>query len=164
MMNTNVNAGVNILESLLCNEVLVCSVLAYFLAQFIKIFTTLYREKTFDFKRLLGAGGMPSSHSSSVCALAFSVARVMGVGSPVFALCVVLAGVVMYDATGVRREAGTHAKMLNQIIKDIFSGDPVYAQTALKELIGHTPMQVVMGALLGTVIGLFFPSLAPLFA
>ena len=154
----------NYIKDLLCNEVLICSVVAYFIAQILKIFTTLYREKSFDIKRLLGSGGMPSSHSSTVCALTFSFARVWGVASPGFALCFILSAIVMYDATGVRREAGAHAKMLNQMVKDLFSGDPDYAQTALKELIGHTPLQVIMGALLGIVIGLFFPPLAPLFA
>ena len=153
----------DIIKDLLCNDVLVCSVLAYAIAQILKVFTTLYKEKEFKIAQVLSSGGMPSSHSSTVCALAFSIARVQGVGSPLFALCVVIAGVVMYDATGVRQEAGKHAKMLNQIIKDLFSGNSDYTHS-FKELIGHTPLQVVMGALLGIVIGLFFPSLAPLFA
>lgn len=154
----------NIIKDLLSNDVLVCSVIAYLLAQILKLFTGFYKEKHFDFHRLWASGGMPSSHSSTVCALAFSYARVIGVALPGFAICVVLAGIVMYDATGVRRAAGEHAKVLNQIVSDLFSGNPEYSEKALKELIGHTPLQVVMGALLGTVIGLFMPSLAPLFA
>jgi acid phosphatase family membrane protein YuiD len=89
---------------------------------------------------------------------------VLGVGSPLFAFSVVVAGIVMYDATGVRRAAGEQAKVLNHIVADLFSGNADYSEKALKELIGHTPLQVVMGALLGTLIGLFFPSLAPLVA
>lgn len=154
----------DILKGLVSNDILVCSVLGYLIAQILKLFTGFYKEKHFDFKRLWGSGGMPSSHSSSVCALAFSCARVLGVQSPLFAFSVVLAGIVMYDATGVRRAAGEHAKVLNQIVADLFSGNPEYSEKALKELIGHTPLQVLMGALLGTLIGLFMPSLAPLVA
>lgn len=154
----------DIIKSLIANDVLVCSVIGYLLAQILKLFTDAYKEKRFDFRRMLASGGMPSSHSAAVCALAFSYARVAGVASPVFAVCVVLAGIVMYDATGVRRAAGEQAKLLNQIVAELFSGNPEYSEKALKELIGHTPLQVVMGALLGTVIGLFMPSLAPLVA
>lgn len=154
----------DILKGLVSNDILVCSVLGYLSAQILKLFTGFYKEKHFDFKRLWGSGGMPSSHSSSVCALAFSCARVLGVQSHLFAFSVVLAAIVMYDATGVRRAAGEHAKVLNQIVADLFSGNPEYSEKALKELIGHTPLQVVMGALLGTMIGLFMPSLAPLVA
>ncbi|MBQ8351735.1 MAG: divergent PAP2 family protein [Clostridia bacterium] len=154
----------NVLKELIANDILVCSVLAYLIAQILKLFTGVYKEKHFDFKRLWGSGGMPSSHSSAVCALAFSCARVLGVGDPMFAFSVVLAGIVMYDATGVRRAAGEHAKVLNQIVADLFSGKPEYSEKALKELIGHTPLQVVMGAILGTLIGLFLPSFGPLVA
>ena len=154
----------NIIKDILSNDVLVCSVLGYLIAQLLKLFTGAYKEKHFDFHRIWASGGMPSSHSSAVCALAFSYARVVGVDAPGFAICVVMAGVVMYDATGVRRAAGEHAKVLNHIVADLFSGNPEYSEKALKELIGHTPLQVVMGALLGTAIGLFLPSLAPLFA
>ncbi len=147
-----------ILKNVLRNDMLMCAMIAYFVAQFFKLFTILYKERRLDFRYLWSSGGMPSSHASSVSALAFSCARVCGVASPYFAICFVLAGVVMYDATGVRRAAGEHAKLLNHIISDLFSGKPEYAQKALKELIGHTPLQVVMGAILGTVIGLFMPS------
>ena len=150
-----------IIKDLLRNDMFVCAIVAYMLAQLFKIFTTTYREKEFHFSQLWGSGGMPSSHSSTVCAMTFSCARVYGVADPVFAICIVLSGVVMYDATGVRRAAGEHAKMLNHMIADLFSGNPDYAQKALKELIGHTPLQVAMGALLGILIGLFFPSLSP---
>ena len=153
-----------ILKDILRNDILICSVLGYLIAQILKVFTALYKDRHIDFRRLWGSGGMPSSHSSTVCALAFSCARVLGVASPLFAFSVVLAGIVMYDATGVRRAAGEQAKVLNHIVADLFSGNPEYSQKALKELIGHTPLQVVMGALLGTLIGLFFPSLAHLVA
>ena len=154
----------NIFKDLISNDILICSVVGYLLAQILKVFTVIYEEKRFDIHRLWGAGGMPSSHSAAVCALAFSCARTLGVGSPLFAFSVVIAGVVMYDATGVRRAAGEQAKLLNHIETDLFSGNPEYSQKALKELIGHTPLQVVAGAVLGILIGLFFPSLAPLVA
>lgn len=151
------------LKDLLCNEMFVCGTVGYFLAQFIKVFTMLYRERCFDWHRFFASGGMPSSHAATVCALAISCARVCGIGSPQFAICFFLAAIVMYDASGVRRAAGEHAKMLNQIMADLFSGDPAYAEKALKEMIGHTPLQVIMGALLGILVGVFMPSLAPLF-
>ncbi len=154
----------NIIKDLLCNDVLVCAVFSYLLAQILKLFTGAYKEKHFDFRQIWASGGMPSSHSAAVCGLTFSYARCFGVGGPFFAMCVVLSGIVMYDATGVRRQAGEHAKVLNHIVSDLFSGNPEYSEKALKELIGHTPLQVVMGALLGTLIGLFLPSFAPLFA
>ncbi len=149
-----------ILKELLRNDMLMCSVIAYFAAQFFKLFTVLYKEKRLDFRYLVSSGGMPSSHASSVSALAFSCARVYGVGSSAFAICFVLAGVVLYDATGVRRAAGEHAKVLNHIVKDLFSGKPEYQEKALKELIGHTPLQVVVGSVLGILIGLFMPHFA----
>lgn len=152
----------NLLKALLTNDMLVCAVVAYLLAQILKIFTTLWREGSFHLSTLISSGGMPSSHSSTVVALAISCARIHGVTSPLFAICAILAAIVMYDATGVRRAAGEQAKILNQIVADLFSGDPSYSEKALKELIGHTPLQVVMGALLGLLIGLFMPSLAPL--
>lgn len=152
----------NIFQQLIANDLLVCSVIAYFVAQVLKIFTTLWRDGEFRLSTIISSGGMPSSHSSTVVALTISCGRVYGVISPLFAVCFILAAIVMYDATGVRRAAGEQAKLLNHIVSDLFSGDPNYSEKALKELIGHTPLQVAMGALLGLVIGLFMPSLAPL--
>ena len=152
-----------IIKQLFSNDMLICAVVAYLIAQILKIFTTLYKEKRFDISRILGSGGMPSSHASTVTALACRAAMVCGFASPTFAVSFIMAAVVMYDATGVRRAAGEQAKLLNQIVTDLFSGKPEYAQKALKELIGHTPLQVIMGSLLGLVVGLFFPSLGGLF-
>lgn len=148
------------LKDLLGNDMLICAIVSYFAAQFFKVFTVLYKEKSLNLRYLFASGGMPSSHSSTVSALAISCARVYGVASPLFAICAIVAIIVMYDAAGVRRAAGEHAKMLNHIVADLFSGKPEYAESALKELIGHTPLQVVMGCLLGILVGLFFPSLA----
>lgn len=151
-----------IVKDLLRNDMLICAVVAYFIAQFLKILTTLYKEKKLDLRRLWASGGMPSSHAATVSALAIRCGMVSGVASPAFAICFILASVVMYDATGVRRAAGEQAKLLNQIVADLFSGNPEYTEKALKELIGHTPLQVVMGSLLGILIGFFFPSLGVL--
>ena len=148
------------LRSLLSNDMLICAIVSYFIAQFFKVFTVLYKEKTLNLRYLFASGGMPSSHSSTVSSLAVSCARVYGVASPSFAICAVLAIIVMYDAAGVRRAAGEHAKMLNHIVADLFSGKPEYTENALKELIGHTPLQVLVGCVLGILIGLFFPSFA----
>ena len=95
-----------IIKGLLCNDMLVCSFVAYFVAQALKILTGFFHEGKWTPSLIWSSGGMPSSHSSTVCALTFSAARVAGVYSPVFAMCFVLASIVMYDATGVRRAAG----------------------------------------------------------
>ena len=146
------------LKQLLANDMLMCAVVSYFAAQILKIFTTLWRDGSFHLSTLVSSGGMPSSHSSTVVALATCCARIHGFASPLFAICAIFAAIVMYDATGVRRAAGEQAKILNQIVADLFSGDPSYSEKALKELIGHTPFQVLMGALLGLLIGLVMPS------
>lgn len=147
----------NFFEQLIKNEVLVCSVVAYFVAQILKVFTTLWRDGEFRLSTIVSSGGMPSSHSSTVVALAIGCGRKFSWASPFFAICFILAAIVMYDATGVRRAAGEQAKLLNHLVADLFSGDPNYSQKALKELIGHTPFQVTMGALLGLLIGLLMP-------
>jgi acid phosphatase family membrane protein YuiD len=96
------------------------------------------------------SGGMPSSHTSLVVGLATSVALTEGLGSPLFVLCLAFALIVMYDAAGVRRHAGKQAEVLNALVEDYFQGHPVSEQE-LKEVLGHTPLQVAMGALLGVV-------------
>ncbi len=145
-------------RQLIYNDALFCAIVAWMIAQFLKIFSYLWSEHKWDIKRMFSSGGMPSSHSSTVCALMTRCAMVAGADSPAFAVCFVLAAVVMYDATGVRRAAGEQARVLNHIVGDLFSGNPEYSQKALKELIGHTPLQVGMGALLGVLIGLFLPT------
>ncbi len=136
------------------NLVLVLSVCAWAAAQIIKFFVNLATEGTKDWHYLLTSGGMPSSHSSTVCACASSVCYLYGTSSPLFAIAAIMAIGVMYDAFNVRRETGEQAKILNYMMdhwtemtpEDLFGKD-------LKELIGHTPLQVVMGALLGILIG-----------
>ena len=145
------------LTSLLSNYMLICAVIGYFLAQILKIIICIIRDRKLDMKLMFASGGMPSSHASTVAALCISCARLHGVGSPLFAITFVLASVVMYDAAGVRRAAGEHAKILNRLLEGLTSGDPILAEASLKELIGHTPLQVVMGALLGIVIPFVIP-------
>jgi len=145
------------IKELFSNHMFVCSLISYFAAQIIKIIINLVNTKKLDMSLILSSGGMPSSHASTVASLAFSALRIYGPGSPYFAITFVLASVVMYDATGVRRATGEHAKILNRLLADMTSGDPVLAEASLKELIGHTPVQVVMGALLGIAIPFIVP-------
>ena len=142
---------------LVSNYMLICAASGYFLAQILKIVIGLIRDRKLDMKLMFASGGMPSSHASTVAALCISCARLHGVGSPLFAITFILASVVMYDAAGVRRAAGEHAKILNQLMKGLTSGDPTLAEASLKELIGHTPLQVVMGALLGIALPFVIP-------
>ena len=132
-----------------------CLWVPFFLWLSIQIFKFLYEwivNKRIDFHRLLGAGGMPSSHSAVVCSLAAMVGREIGYGSPEFAMAVILALIVMYDACGVRRAAGKQASILNKIIRTPGMTN-LEVQEKLTEALGHSPTQVFVGALLGIIIG-----------
>ena len=142
---------------LLDNTALMAALLAWFIAQVIKVVLVFFEERRFDLAKMISSGGMPSSHSATVSALVVSSAKMCGIASPEFALAFILAFIVMYDAAGVRRAAGEQAKVLNKIVHDISLGDTKYLDKNLKELIGHTPLQVIMGALLGIAIGVFMP-------
>ncbi len=135
-------------------SVLVTSVIAWFTAQVIKVITSLIQDKRFDFRRLVGSGGMPSSHASFVTSLATSVGIIEGFSSTDFAICTVFALVVMYDAAGVRRAAGQQARILNKLLEDFEKSDFSQSDKHLKELLGHTPKEVFVGALLGIAIAL----------
>ncbi|GAA0229198.1 divergent PAP2 family protein [Metaclostridioides mangenotii] len=136
---------------LLNNGALGISIVACFLAQFIKIFTG--KNKRIELTRVLTSGGMPSSHSSFVTSLATVVGLEKGFNSTDFAITAVLALIIMYDAAGVRRAVGKQAIILNQIVNDIQHNKPI-EQKKLKELIGHTPMEVWFGGLLGVLTAL----------
>lgn len=136
---------------LLSNKVLLCCVISWFIAQLLKIFLTYRTSKKIDLTRIVGSGGMPSSHTSFVMALATSVGKISGWNSPIFAVSLCFAFVVMYDAAGVRRAAGNQAKILNLIIEDIVLHKPLQNEK-LKELLGHTPKEVFAGALLGIIV------------
>lgn len=136
------------------NHVLWAGVLAWFIAQTLKVLLTLLLHGHFDSSRFWGSGGMPSSHSALMCAVATTVGFQCGFDSPTFALAVCFAFVVMYDAMGVRRAAGKQAAVLNRVVDEVFYQGKELNQERLKELIGHTPIQVIAGALLGVMIGI----------
>lgn len=112
-------------------------------------------RRDFDLRVLVRSGGMPSSHSAMITSLASAIGFKQGLHSETFALSVVLAFIVMYDATGVRQAAGKQAKVLNQIIRELFSGQPV-SEEELKELIGHTPVEVFVGAAIGILYSIIW--------
>lgn len=123
-------------------------------AQVIKVILVFITSRKLDFKRLTGSGGMPSSHSSITTALTMSVGFVRGFSSAEFAISMILTFVVMYDASGVRRSAGQQAAILNQIVDDWGRGRFVNTDKKLKELLGHTPLEVIAGAILGVIIAI----------
>lgn len=159
-------------EVLTSNDLINLAFIAWFSAQLIKTALSFWENKYFDAERLIGSGGMPSSHSSLVCALAVGVARQTGYDSAEFALSLVLAGIVMYDAMGVRRAAGEQAKVINKMMIDFDSvwnallhpkeqsnqdGEENDVVKELKEFLGHTPIEVLGGAILGIIIGMVMP-------
>ena len=141
------------LNDLLHNQIFVESVLCWIVAQVLKTIIHMIVNKQFVAERMVGGGGMPSSHSATVCALATATGMRYGGGSFEFAVAIMLAIIVMYDAMGVRRETGIQGRVLNEML-DIFMnmGKEISAEAKLKELVGHTPLQVLMGAVLGCVI------------
>ncbi len=137
-------------RQLFSNHILWVSIFACFLAQFIKIFTG--KEKRVDPSRIFMSGGMPSSHSSFVTSLATLVGIYNGFDSMEFAICIVFGLIVMYDASGVRRAVGKQATIINRIVQDLHNRKHIEHEV-LKELVGHTPTEVIFGAVLGIVVG-----------
>ena len=127
----------------------------WFFIQLFKVIWDLVVTHKFNFKRILGAGGMPSSHSAVVTSLATMIGKTQGITSPIFALSVIFAFIVMYDAAGVRRAAGKQAKLLNKLIETPGLSN-IQVQEKLVEVLGHTPTQVIVGAIVGIVSGLIF--------
>ncbi|MBE6753280.1 MAG: divergent PAP2 family protein [Ruminococcaceae bacterium] len=150
----------NTFDSFFKNYVLICSILGWTMAQVIKFIITAIRERRFDVERLFGAGGMPSGHSATVSALVVSVSRKCGIESVFFAFSLVLAAIVIYDAMGVRRAAGEQAKVINKIVRisheDEDERNDIDAKE-LKEKLGHTPLEVLGGIMLGIIIPLVIP-------
>lgn len=146
---------IDALKDFFGNYMLVCAIMGWFLAQIIKIFTNLFVKKKFDLRILFSNGGMPSSHSSTVLALATAAAVSQGFASPAFAISGILSVIVMNDAFGVRWQAGKQAQIINKMIMELFSNKEEF-DVKLKEIIGHTPFQVFMGALLGFVIAIAY--------
>lgn len=139
------------MTQVLRNPALVYGLLSWGLAQVLKVATAFVREHRVNLRWLYSAGGMPSSHSALVSGITVAIALSEGVDSPLFALAVGVAAVVMYDAAGVRRAAGRQATVLNQIVDELFQGHPI-SEERLRELLGHTPLQVAAGALLGLIV------------
>ena len=143
------------MEQLLSNYLLMSALVSWFVAQLIKTAIDAYFNKGINWERMTGSGGMPSSHSSPVVALATAAGVSYGVDSAIFAVALIFAIVVMYDATGVRRETGKQAVILNRLLLDNpFSWTGKEFEKKLKEYVGHSPLQVLMGAILGLMIAL----------
>lgn len=135
---------------LFANKVLWTAVACWFVAQLLKILIFYFLDGHFSFERFHGSGGMPSSHSSTVCGLAFATGYTEGFGSAIFAVSVIFAVVVMYDASNVRRSVGHHARLLNQQFNELIKNG--MNQKLFEELIGHEPVEVFVGSLLGLCI------------
>lgn len=142
------------LTSITQNTVLMSALTAWLIAQILKVIITFISHSEIDIERLFGAGGMPSSHTSLVVALTSSIGFHDGVQSSFFALAFVLACIVMYDATGVRNAAGKQAKVINKLVRQMRVEHTV--DIRLKELLGHTPLEVLAGAVLGFVIAYLY--------
>ena len=135
-------------SQLLSNRVLLATMAGWVVAQTIKVMLAVRREHRFDFRWFLGTGGMPSAHSSGVAALAAGVGLQVGFHTALFAVSFVLAMVTMFDAQGVRRAAGRQAVALNKILDEVYIRGQV-SEGRLKELLGHTPIEVFAGGILG---------------
>jgi acid phosphatase family membrane protein YuiD len=161
----------NVWNMLTSNYIVNVGAVSWFMAQLLKTLFTLIATRKLRLERLVGAGGMPSSHSALTCSIAVAMANLQGFSSPEFGLALAFAAVVMYDAMGVRRAAGEQAKVLNRIVfefpwdqkrKGIEEGEeeeetiPLLSKE-LKEYLGHTPFEVLGGCLLGILVALFMP-------
>ena len=135
------------------NRVIQAAVLAWTIAQGLKVILTLIISRRFDGSRMFGSGGMPSSHSAMTCAMLMVIGFREGFASSIFALAFCFSGVVMYDAAGVRRSTGKNAAVINRLLERLASDGLNFDEEHLKELVGHTPLQVMAGALLGVLIG-----------
>ena len=136
------------------NPIIDCALLAWFLAQLIKVVLDAVLLRKLDLRRFVSSGGMPSSHSALAVAATAAVGKLHGIQSPDFALAVILSAVVMYDACNVRRSAGDTARLVNQILAHVERLTAEDFADDLREVMGHTPLQVLMGALLGLGVGL----------
>jgi len=136
------------------NQIIIIALITYILNQILKLFIFYFTEKRWDFRRFIGAGGMPSTHSALSMCVAVTIGLSEGWNSPLFALAIVMSFIIMADATGVRRETGEQAKVLNKIILEFFEERKI-RDKRLKELIGHTPFEVIVGGIIGMVMAGF---------
>ena len=137
------------------NQILTVSLLGWFVAQVLKTVINFILLGKFQLERMWGDGGMPSAHSATVCAMVIATGRCVGVDSAIFAVASVVAIITMHDAMGVRHETGEQAKVLNQMIDQWIA--PFLQNMHLKEMVGHTPLQVVAGVLVGIAVGFLYP-------
>lgn len=143
----------NFLYELVHNMIFMSAVLGWFIAQVLKTIIYMFINKKFVAERMVGSGGMPSSHSATVCALATATGMTYGGSSFEFAISVILAIIVMHDAMGVRRETGIQARVINEMLEAFTNmGKEMSPEEKLKEFVGHTPLQVLAGAILGILI------------
>jgi uncharacterized protein len=144
--------------ALFSNKCLVAAAMAWSLAQVIKLPLEYVLHHEWNWHLLISAGGMPSSHSALVTGVSIAIGITQGFDSPIFAVAIVLAMIVIYDATGVRRHAGDHARVLNLMIDELLTGHPL-AEKELKEVLGHTPREVVAGIALGIIVSILVVNL-----
>lgn len=141
------------LADLLSNKILIIAAVAWGITQALKVLVVLVQERRIAWNYLVTSGGMPSSHTATVCALATAIAMKVGMSSVYFSISVVLAIIVMYDAAGVRQSVGQHSVVLNRIVKEFrFNSPKGKMEKDFREFIGHTPFQVFVGAILGVFI------------
>ena len=143
----------NDIQGFITNKYIYIPLLIWFFIQLFKVICDLIINKKFNFKRIMGAGGMPSSHSAVVTSLATLIGKNEGVDTSMVAMSVIFAMVVMYDAAGVRRAAGKQARLLNKIVETPGLTN-LQVQERLVEVLGHTPLQVIVGATIGIIVGL----------
>ena len=146
---------VNLLAELSKNQVFITVLVAWFIAQSAKVFVGVITEKRFNFKWFVGTGGMPSSHAATVSSLATAVALEYGVSSPIFAITLAFAWIILMDAQGFRRSVGKQAEILNVMLDDIYWKKNV-KEEELKELLGHTPVEVLVGVAIGILVAIIF--------
>jgi acid phosphatase family membrane protein YuiD len=147
------------LTEIIHNSVLIASLVAWAIAQSGKLPIEYARTRNWNWSLLLRAGGMPSSHSASVTAIAHGIGLTQGFDSPLFALAAVFAIVVIYDATGIRRQAGRHAEIINAIVRDMMEGHPLRRQRHLRVVLGHSPLEALVGMLVGLISAQFIVGL-----
>ena len=140
------------IETIMVNHTLIAALFGWFIAQGLKIPIHFLVEHKWDLRRFFGAGGMPSSHTAMVVAGTIMVGAMNGFDSALFAVSAVFSSVVMYDAAGVRRETGRQAEVINQILQDVLINGRPISDVELKELVGHKPIEVAAGAVLGLAI------------
>ena len=150
-----------VLLDILSNHVLQCSLFAWTICQTIKYLTGGFRSRDWNIRYFAAPGGMPSSHSAAMTAMAFMVGYRKGFNTELFAACMMIAVVVMYDAAGVRRETGKQGSIINMLLELTAENEPSVRELNAKERVGHTPLQVVIGAVFGVVLAYIFNMLFP---